>query len=251
MALSELGNFLDTLQAAAGHCAQHGDYEGVVLPCGPNKGQLSPCPRCSAEKEKIRQQEELRQEREQRFWRRVEQANIAPLFHSASLEGAPEPVRSFGADIRTACGYGRNLVLSGAVGTGKTHYASALALLAVGAELGARVLTIREFVLTLRAGWGKRSGDSEQEVMALLSGIDLLVLDDVGAGQCRDDEMSCVFELIDGRNKRCKATVLTTNLDKKHLRELLGERSFDRLRHRGEWATLAGGSRRGGETGRG
>lgn len=233
---------------ASGKCATHGDYIGVIVPCGPHQGQVSGCPTCARDRDDARDREQREMARRAHTEVLIDRANVAPLFREATFEGAPDIVRNFGGSIATSCQYGRNLVLSGPVGTGKSHCASALVIAAVRAGLTARIMTLREFVLSLRATWGRRSGPTEQDVLEEAIALDLFVFDDIGANQCKDDEMVYVFDLIDGRNKRCKSSIITTNLDKLNLRNVLGERTFDRLRHRGDWVTFGGPSRRGSAT---
>lgn len=235
---------LQEIKQAPGSCSRHGSYIGVILPIGPRAGSVSECPVCVRERDDAQLHIERAQQHRDFVCAQLDTANVPARFRQTNLDDAPAAIRSFGADISMACNYGRNLIISGGVGTGKTYAGCALVVRAVEAGLKGQVMTLREFVMAIRSTWGRRSGPSEQDVLKEACGVDLFMLDDIGAGQCKEDEMVLVFDLIDGRNKRCKSTVVTTNLDSKALTTLLGVRIYDRLRDRGTWAVMDGETRR-------
>lgn len=65
--------------------------------------------------------------------------------------------------------------------------------------------------------------------MALLSSIDLLVIDEVGVQRGSDDEKATLTDVINQRYRDMRPTILLTNLPGNDLKELLGPRVMSRL----------------------
>ena len=80
----------------------------------------------------------------------------------------------------------------------------------------------------------------ESELLDALELADLLVLDDLGAEQASDWQLSKLFEVIDTRAG--KPTIYTTNHNSMTLAEQVGNRNFDRLLHNVEILVLDGQS---------
>lgn len=129
---------------------------------------------------------------------------------------------------------GRSLILSGNVGTGKTHLASAMAQ-AVIRLYGARALivTIAEIVRVAKGTMAKSATYTERDVIDELAGADLLIIDEIGAQRGSDYEVGLLHEIIDRRYQLITPTVVVSNLLVEELKAYIGERALDRLRQGG------------------
>lgn len=117
---------------------------------------------------------------------------------------------------------GRNLVLLGPVGTGKTH--AAVGAVRAAHDRGSEVvfLPVVELLDQLRPG-------GPEHALAEYAAADLLVLDDLGAERPTEWTGERLYALINRRWLEERPTVATTNLEPDPLREALGERVFSRL----------------------
>jgi DNA replication protein DnaC len=135
------------------------------------------------------------------------------------------------AETRAA---GRSLLLTGNPGTGKTHLACAiLAEILRGGHTGLFV-TVSEALRLIRDAYSPRSIRTESEAFALLTGPDLLVLDEVGiAIGDATKRKAMLFDLLNSRYGDQRPTVLISNLDEAGIGEYLGERIMDRILEHG------------------
>lgn len=129
---------------------------------------------------------------------------------------------------------GRSMILSGNVGTGKTHLASAMAQ-AVIRQHGAQALivTIAEIVRVAKGTMAKGATYDERDVINELAAADLLIVDEVGAQRGSDYEVGLLHEIIDRRYQLVVPTVVVSNLLVDDLKAYIGERALDRLRQGG------------------
>jgi len=125
---------------------------------------------------------------------------------------------------RMLSGEDRNLLLTGTVGTGKTHTAWACwpYLLTAGWVGTWTALTEQQFLDTHLPG-----GIAEDGQRAYAA--DLLLLDDVGAVKASDWSRGRVAQLIDARWQHRRPIIVTTNLSANWLAAHLGERAVSRL----------------------
>lgn len=152
---------------------------------------------------------------------------------------------------------GRNLLMTGNIGTGKTHLACSIVRRVIEMKAIAVITTAAEIIRVFKRSMARDSGYTEGDVIDELSGFDLLVIDEVGAQAGTAYELGVLHEVIDKRYQLLKPTVLVSNLPAKpttdvdgkplpSLEQYIGARALDRLRENG--ALLAGftwGSARG------
>jgi DNA replication protein DnaC len=139
---------------------------------------------------------------------------------------------------------GRNLILSGGPGRGKTHIAIALAYRAIQNGFEARFVTATALIDELAEA--ARSG-ALREVTAAYVQPHVLVIDEVGYLQHADAAANVLYGVIDQRCLRKRPIVLTTN---KKLRQWgdvlhdpqLAEALLDRILERGQHIALGGKS---------
>lgn len=136
---------------------------------------------------------------------------------------------------------GRNLLLAGNVGSGKTHTALATARFMLGAaddHIGLQVVTVVTLLDMLRPGYVPEPlhpdspWDSGPDPMRRACTVDLLVLDDIGVEKGTEWVSERLSEIIDTRWRECRPTIATTNLTLgrgKELETVVGERAYSRL----------------------
>ena len=140
---------------------------------------------------------------------------------------------------------GDNVLIFGLPGRGKTHVACA-----IGHELirhGHRVLFTPTYALVQRLLTAKRDLTLEHE-LAVLDGLDAVILDDIGYVQQSRDEMEVLFTFLAERYER-KSVVITSNLvfsewDRIFKDPMTTAAAIDRLIHHAVILELTGKSKR-------
>lgn len=139
---------------------------------------------------------------------------------------------------------GRNLVLSGKPGRGKTHLAISLAYRAIQNGFDARFVTASGLIDELSAA--SRDGRLREATTAWVE-PDVLVIDEVGYLHHADSAANVLFGVVDQRYLKRRPIVFTTN---KPLHQWgavlhdndLAEVILDRVLERGHHIELGGGS---------
>lgn len=175
---------------------------------------------------------------DQRAWlvRRLSEAGVASRYFDVEwddlemVEPLPD-IRAASSRIVDILRSGHNAVFAGPPGSGKTQAAVLMARAALDAQAGVAIENIGRAAMRVRADYGNREGETEAHVVEKLSGVDFLVLDDVGAGEAGEGklELRLLYFITEARQSARKSTVITTNLDAKGLREFLGARVANRL----------------------
>lgn len=209
---------------------------------------LSFCATCSEEKQR---EQDLIQQKEQREARkakaiadRVAACRIPDRFadktfwdyspSSAGQRSNLEKCQAYAENFDTHYADGRCLILSGTVGTGKTHLAIAILKDAVEKQgYAGKYWTVNGLLQVIRSSYEKDSGFSESNVISSVTDTHLLVLDEVGATKQSEFEMATLFNIINSRYEWKLPTIIISNLGPKQIGEAIGERCFDRLREGG------------------
>lgn len=125
---------------------------------------------------------------------------------------------------------GHNALFAGPPGTGKTQAATLLVKAAIAAGRTARLDNIGHAAMQIRAGYDG-DGPTEDSITHRLSNTDLLVIDDIGAGEAGDGkiEKRVLYFVLEARQNGRKATVLTSNLTAQNVSDFLGARIVNRL----------------------
>lgn len=156
--------------------------------------------------------------------RAVRWARVAPA-RFADAELADFEGRAFFDDLaawahRPA---GRNLVLVGPIGVGKSRAALAACRPAHDAGLDIRYHLVAEALDLLRPG-------GPEDALEALAECDRLILDDLGSERPTDWTAERLGILIDRRWREERPLIVTTNLDPKtELAAVLGPRSYSRI----------------------
>ena len=160
------------------------------------------------------------------------------LFPAEPAEGQTLSQRTMNALVRAACERWadswpkqkpRDLVLSGKSGVGKTFFLHAMAERLI--RRGCRVLLVSAYSFLEIAR--KSYLDQEDGGLQELIGCEVLMLDDLGSEPLmRNITIEQLFNLINERQRRNLATVISTNLNEEELRERYTERITSRLTDR-------------------
>jgi DNA replication protein DnaC len=151
------------------------------------------------------------------------------------LDRAQDPDRLISRWLDTAS---PTLLLVGAVGTGKTHAAYAVANHAFDRGLLTVAVPVPDLLAALRP-----SGD-DGTLSARARACDLLVLDDLAAEKPTEWTAEQTSALIDARVREERRQVITTNATYSQLEQRLGERTVSRLTGGATVVKLTGSDRR-------
>lgn len=183
----------------------------------PGNGDEGPVPEPPDEAELARVREAGRVQLAESRWHAV----CPQRFHRAQLE-------DFDGDTGEALWewsrqpQGRNLVLLGPVGTGKTHAALAAVRDAHGRGMDLRFMPMVELLDMLRPG-------GPEGALYDLADVDRLVVDDVGSEKPTDWTAERFYALVNRRWLEELPTVFTSNLPAAELEQHVGPRTFSRL----------------------
>jgi DNA replication protein DnaC len=113
---------------------------------------------------------------------------------------------------------GRPVLLLGRPGTGKSHIATALGVLAAGRGCSVRFFAASNLLSQLYASLADGSTD---RLIGRLARVDLLIIDDLRAVPPHPEYATLLFDLVDARHRK-KATIVSSNLSVKAWGEILG-----------------------------
>jgi DNA replication protein DnaC len=121
-------------------------------------------------------------------------------------------VRSYTRRISENLDAGRGIWFSGDVGTGKTTLAMLISKAAMEADHTVAIYSLPRLLSILRETYDDDSRFSLTQFIDMLSSVDLLHIDDVGAEQSTDWVLEQLYTIFNTRYEDGKAVLLTTNL---------------------------------------
>ena len=127
-------------------------------------------------------------------------------------------------------GFSDNIVLTGKVGTGKTHlcYAIINALEEKNqtykwySSNKVYYTTVTEMIGFIRALWGKNSDKYDHDAVNRLKNIPLLIIDEIGVQYGTESERIELFDIFNHRYNSCLPTMVVSNLDRDKIEHTLG-----------------------------
>ena len=151
---------------------------------------------------------------------RIRRAAIPAIYDAATLESfKPLPHAAHALAMArklieefSPAGIGRGLLLTGSVGTGKTHLAIGTLRAAI-AQKGAlgRFVDVREFMDRLRSSYSAGATESQAELLKPIMASDLVLVDDLGSLRLSDWVFETMELLLGGLYNRGTAVIVTTN----------------------------------------
>ena len=225
-------------------CEKHGEYEVRAYELMGKVFRSAHCPKCIEEQEAARKAEEAAQqaERVRRAWEaKIGSSGIPERFQSRTLASYAPSNDGQRQALAFAQAYaqgfednpGRGALFLGLPGTGKTHLAVGVALELMRQGYAAMFCTGMRAVRTVKETWRRDSEQSEAGAIRALVFPDLLVLDEVGVQFGSEAEKLILFDVLNERYERCRATILLSNLTAAEVKDYLGERVMDRMREDG------------------
>lgn len=130
-----------------------------------------------------------------------------------------------------------NLVLAGAIGTGKTHAAYAIGNHSVAGGSWVEAWTIHHLLKAMLP-------EQDATAYATAAKVSLLVLDDLGASKATDWAKDQIMALADDRRNAHLRTIITTNMTQTDLADVWSGQTIDRLTGGATVVKFTGESRR-------
>ena len=220
-------------------CQEEITFLEVPLIGGPNKGKLIETKQgCKCEDLKLVEEAYLARERAKKAYALdlfEEKSLINNKLKKANLNNYKPTNESQEMALKWACDYCRefdpdtskNALFAGDCGLGKSHIAVGITKYLMAKGFTCIFTSVPKLFTKIKASWDKNSEHNEQNLLDALEIVDFLVLDDLGAEQASEWQLSKLFEVIDSRQG--KPTIYTTNYDSGSLAKQIGNRSFDRL----------------------
>ncbi len=141
-------------------------------------------------------------------------------------------------------GRAENLAIAGPSGTGKSHFAEALAHLAIDAGMRTSWFTLE----SLAAVVGRAKVDATvAKVITRICRVDLIVIDDIGILPCGQEVAEAFYRMVDGAYEKT-SVILTSNLHPSGFDSImpkgLASASVDRFMHHAHVVLTEGSSLR-------
>ena len=135
---------------------------------------------------------------------------------------------------------GKNsLLLTGDVGTGKTHLAAAIAQYCMEHGKVVKFGNITDIFQSLKNAFTK-----DEDVLSEIKSVPLLVLDDLGKENDTEWAKETIYSIINYRYEHMLPTVITTNFTLTDMQDRLGEATVSRLIEMCEYVTMYGEDKR-------
>jgi len=247
--ISDLFHRRPAMRVYAGQCPVHGAVDMTEVEQLDGSMLARGCKRCAWEALHMAPREsdvsiQARAQRQaERSMNALMAAGITPRFAGCTFDSyradtakqcrALADCRSYAERFGENYRVGRSLILTGNVGTGKTHLASAITRTVVADGASALIIPASDIIAIALASMKPGSGYTDRDVVLHLGGLNLLVVDEVGVQKGSEYELGLLHSIIDRRYQAILPTVLVSNLDAAGLAKFIGERAVDRLRQNG------------------
>lgn len=249
-ALRGVGPLREDLGTEQRVCETHGAFDSIGARYMGKREIWSSCPVCAEESAAAKRNgaDEVEADRKRAsIEEMMTQTCIPRRFIGRSFDSfiaeTPEKKRAldiclaFSTRFEKVLKGGHSLVLSGGVGTGKSHLAGAILQGILPRHVGVYV-TMLDLIRLLRETWRTGATHSESEVLSRLAGVPLLVVDEVGLQYGTDGERTLFADIMDRRYRNLMPVILLTNLTVQEFKETVGDRVHDRLSEMATWVVF-------------
>ncbi|MDD4658410.1 MAG: ATP-binding protein [Eubacteriales bacterium] len=142
-------------------------------------------------------------------------------------------VKKFCDELKKNTSSSQGLFIHGPTGSGKSYLLGCIANY-LAEQMSVRYMVYADFLDSLRATFNRDAEHSEQQLMAEVKNVDLLLLDDLGIEKPSEFSLKYLAQIIDYRYRNLKPVVVTSNFTLNELIErtktdLYGERIVWRL----------------------
>lgn len=248
----------DSMTSESRHCDKHDlDYIAKIWKRNPVTNrpiEMNHCPQCTIEIEAEQKTEKERKDayvRQAAINSRLHNAMIAPRFKDKTFENYRPESDGQKKAVETCEWFLENwdksvgLIFIGGPGTGKNHLACALIKKFVAENVKAALMTEAiKIIRTIKESW-RKDGETETQAIKRFIEPDLLVIDELGVQFGSDTEKMYLTEIINDRYNYMKPTILIGNLTPDEIKQIIGERAFDRFREGGKVVVFNWQSHRG------
>lgn len=158
-----------------------------------------------------------------------------------------QQVEDYTENLGATIAAGKNLVMVGWTGTGKTHILSAITMMALKQNRSAIFITASKVFRAIRDTWGRNNTQTEADVFRALAAVDILCIDEIQEMDAK--EARVINDVINDRYEKGKPVCLSSNLGKEAFAKYIGSRALDRLIDRDstvcimEWESFRSGAR--------
>lgn len=208
-------------------CEIHGEVcERVFI----RQGKPAYCPVCEREKRDKKEQYDAQ-------LLKIKNANIPLRYQHSKLSEIKVETDNEAMNMRhifawMSCfkrdkGKISGFLMTGNVGSGKTHIACAIGRAVLGMGASFRYMTHETINNRIRATWNKYTLLTQEEVIKSLSALNLLVIDELA--ECHSVELrKALSTIIDYRYNAERPTILITNKRTDAVKAILGDRVYSR-----------------------